>query len=65
MSTIAKRNRNEVLDELLEYHQGKINEIRSELGYATVDRPRQIVIDGAINLKLDAQERRLVVTWEK
>ena len=62
MSTVAKRNRNEVLDELLEYHQGKIQKLQSKRDYATLDRPQQIIIDGT---KLDARERRLVVTWDK
>jgi hypothetical protein len=63
MSTVAKRDRNEVLDDLLEYHQGKLDEIRVKRGYSTLDRHREIVIDGAVNLKIDPSRKELIVSW--
>ena len=65
MSTVEKRDRNEVLDELLEYHQGKLDEIRVKRGYSTLDGSRPIVIDGAVNLKIDPRERTLTLSWGK
>jgi hypothetical protein len=59
------KDRAHILDELERFHLGKLNEIRVKRGVSTLDRPRQVVIDGTINLKLDARERRLVVTWDE
>ena len=57
------KERAHILDELERFHQGKLDEVRAKRGYSTLDGSRQIVIDGAVNLKIDPSRKELVVTW--
>jgi hypothetical protein len=65
MSTVAKRDRNDVLDELESFHLGKLQEIRVKRGPSTLDGSRQMVIDGAVSLKIDPTRKELIVSWGK
>jgi hypothetical protein len=64
-AAVKKSDREHVLSELEKYYSGKLASVQAKRGYSTLDGPREIVLGGAINLKLDARERRLVVTWDK
>jgi hypothetical protein len=32
---------------------------------STLDHPREIVIGGAVNLKIDPRHRQVILSWEK
>ena len=57
------KERKHILDELERFHLGKLDEIRVKRGVATLDGSRPIVIDGAVNLKIDPAKKELVVSW--
>jgi hypothetical protein len=59
------KDRAHILDELERFHLGKLDEIRVKRGYSTLDGSRQIVVDGAVNLKIDPSRKELVVSWGK
>ena len=66
MSTVAKRDRNDVLDELLEYHEGKLSELAAQRsGQSKSVGSREITIRAGVSLMIDPRGRKLVVSWDK
>ena len=66
MSTIPKRDQNEVLDELLQYHEGKLMELESQrVGHSKAIRTREISIGTGVSLMIDPRGRKLIVSWDK
>jgi hypothetical protein len=66
MSTVAKRDRNKVLDELLQYHEGKLSELTAQRsGLSKPVQTRQISIGSCVSLMIDPRQRKVIVSWEK
>ena len=67
MSTAAKEtDREQVLNELEKYYSDKLASVQAKRqGCHTLDYPRPIVIDGAVNLKIDPTRKELIVSWGK
>lgn len=54
-----------ILNELEKFHLGKLDAIRAKREMATLDGPRQCVVEGAVNLTIDPSRKELVVTCGK
>ena len=64
MSTAIKTSdRDQALDELQRYYEEKLNEVHSKRGYQTLDRPRQLLIGGSLNLTIDPEHKTLTLSW--
>ncbi len=66
MSTAVKESdREQVLSELEKYYADKLASVQAKRGHSTLDHPREIVIGGAVNLKIDARQKTVVLSWGK
>ena len=65
-AAVKKSDREHILSELEKYYSDKLVSVQAKRrGIATLDRPREIVIDGSLNLKIDPTRKELVVSWGK
>ena len=63
-AAVKKSDREHVLSELEKYYTDKLVSVQAKLrGVATLDGSRSIVIDGAVNLKIDPNRKELILSW--
>lgn len=65
MSTALKSDRDQVLDELQRYHEGKLHELAAKrAGHSKLSPVKEIRMSEGLSVRIDAAQKRVVLSWE-